>query len=271
VLFLVTSRQSATLEIEKSRIRIRHLSSTMDDRASPAAHLPTSSAVGSSMPLFLPSRILRAAAQTPAAFKWSETLALPKSTFPARPTPSQLEQYRQRCADDLYSWQRANRPQVIQTASRAQVNNDFILHDGPPYANGAVHVGHALNKVLKDLVLRSQLAKGKRVYYRPGWDCHGLPIELKALQAQRTKTPQSEALKDAPKQGETATTMGREMDAMQVRQIARELASTTIENQKASFKEWGVMGEWDAPYKTMDLEFEVKQLEVFKEMVSKGL
>jgi isoleucyl-tRNA synthetase len=223
------------------------------------------------MPLFFPSRILRAAVQKPATIKWSETLALPKSTFPARPTALQLEQYRQRCADDLYTWQRANRPQVIQSANGDKVDNDFILHDGPPYANGAVHVGHALNKVLKDLVLRSQLAKGKRVHYRPGWDCHGLPIELKALQAQRTETTQSEALKDAPNQEKVAAAMGQEMGATQVRKIARELASTTIEIQKASFREWGVMGEWDTPYKTMDLEFEVKQLEVFKEMVSKGL
>ena len=216
------------------------------------------------MPLFFPTRILRAA--------WSETLALPKSTFPARPTPAELERYRERCADDLYAWQRANRPQIARTRREGkgnEVNSEFVLHDGPPYANGAVHVGHALNKVLKDFVVRWHLAIGKRVHYRPGWDCHGLPIELKALQAQKTKTEQANALDDAPKE-EAAAASGAGMSALEIRQVARELASETIEKQKASFRGWGVMGEWDTPYKTMDLHFELAQLGVFREMVRKG-
>ena len=222
------------------------------------------------MPFFSPSRILRAAAQTSNAFKWSETLNLPKSAFPARPTPAQLERYRKRCADELYTWQRASRPHVKNDDSGEAVNNEFVLHDGPPYANGAVHVGHALNKILKDLVLRWQLSAGKRVQYRPGWDCHGLPIELKALQAQKTNTQQSGALQDAPKQEEDAAS-GVGMMASEIRRVARELASGTIESQKESFKGWGVMGEWDAPYKTMDPSFELGQLEVFQEMVRNGL
>ena len=226
---------------------------------------------GPSMPLFSPTRILRAATQNTAAIKWSETLALPRSAFPARPTATQLEQYRQRCADELYAWQRANRPQSLNNGEGREVNNDFILHDGPPYANGAVHVGHALNKVLKDLIVRWNLTTGMRVQYRPGWDCHGLPIELKALQAHRTRTEQAGALKDAPKQGAAAATaVGKNMSSSEIRKVARELASQTIEKQKASFREWGVMGEWDKPYKTMDLEFEIGQLGVFREMVRKG-
>lgn len=222
------------------------------------------------MPLFCPSRILRAASQNASAFQWSETLALPRSTFPARPSAAQLEQYRQRCAHDLYEWQRTHRLSSIRNARGEEIQNDFNLHDGPPYANGAVHIGHALNKVLKDLIVRWQLAKGKRVQYRPGWDCHGLPIELKALQAQRTREDQASALKDKPKQ-EAAVAAGAGMSASDIRQIARKLAGDTVEKQKASFREWGVMGEWDRPYKTMDLEFEISQLDVFKEMVRKGL
>ncbi|KAK3715185.1 isoleucine-tRNA ligase [Vermiconidia calcicola] len=222
------------------------------------------------MPLFFPSRILRAATQNANPLKCSDTLALPKSSFPARPSAAQLEQYRQRCADDLYTWQRANRPQTVRDAQGKEVINEFILHDGPPYANGAVHVGHALNKVLKDLVLRWHMSTGKRVQYTPGWDCHGLPIELKALQAQRTQTEQASALQDAPKQEANVAT-GVGMSAPEIRKVARELATQTIEKQKKSFKEWGIVGEWDKPYKTMDVDFEIRQLEVFKEMVRKGL
>ena len=214
---------------------------------------------GSSMPLFSPSRILRAATQNPSAVKWSETLALPRSAFPARPSPVQLEQYRQRCADDLYAWQKTHRTQT-----------EFCLHDGPPYANGAVHIGHALNKILKDVIIRWHLARGKRVQYTPGWDCHGLPIEIKALQAQRAREEQASSLEDAPRQ-EAAAASGAGMSASDIRRIARTLAGETIEKQMASFREWGVMGEWDKPYKTMDLEFEISQLEVFREMVRKGV
>lgn len=221
------------------------------------------------MPLFSPSRILRAATHNASTVKWSETLALPRSAFPARPSAVQLEQYRRRCADDLYKWQTIHRPQIIRDSLGKETDNDFVLHDGPPYANGAVHIGHALNKILKDLVTRWNLTKGKRVQYRPGWDCHGLPIELKALQAKWTKEEQASSLKDAPKQ-EAAVAAGAGMSASDIRRIARALAIDTIEKQMASFREWGVMGEWEQPYKTMDLEFEISQLEVFREMVRKG-
>ncbi|KAL6712429.1 isoleucine-tRNA ligase [Coniothyrium glycines] len=128
----------------------------------------------------------------------------------------------------------------------------FTLHDGPPYANGPLHIGHALNKVLKDIICRFQVSQGKKVSYIPGWDCHGLPIEIKALQAQK---------KDASSQ----------VDAVGVRKAARELATRTIEDQKQGFKEWAVMGDWDNAYKTMDRGFEINQLEVFKSMFEKGL
>lgn len=147
-----------------------------------------------------------------------------------------------------------------------------MLHDGPPYANGAVHVGHALNKVLKDLMIRWELSRGKRVHYRPGWDCHGLPIELKALQQPSLPAQQAKAIKDAPgKEAKAAADAARQMTATEIREVARKLASETIEMQKQSFREWGVMGEWDQPYKTMSKDFEMRQLGVFREMVRKGL
>lgn len=153
-----------------------------------------------------------------------------------------------------------------------QKNNTFVLHDGPPYANGAVHVGHALNKVLKDLMVRWELSRGKTVHYRPGWDCHGLPIELKALQQPGLPTQQAKAIKDAPgKEAKAAADAARQMTATEIREVARKLASETIETQKQSFREWGVMGEWDQPYKTMSKDFEMRQLRVFREMVRKGL
>ncbi|KAK4547182.1 hypothetical protein LTR36_001403 [Oleoguttula mirabilis] len=205
-----------------------------------------------------PSRTLRAAS----TFKWSETLSLPKSTFPARTTAEELSRLRERCSDELYAWQRASRPK----------EKEFVLHDGPPYANGAVHVGHALNKVLKDVILRWELARGRRVHYRPGWDCHGLPIELKALQQSRTHTNEAKALEDAPNQeAAAAAATGMGLSAGEIRRRARALATETIETQKKSFHSWGVMGEWDAPYKTMDAAFEIRQLGVFREMVRKGL
>jgi isoleucyl-tRNA synthetase len=170
---------------------------------------------------------------------WSKTLHLPKSSFPPRaPLPSP---YLKRCTDDLYAWQRANRPK----------ENTFVLHDGPPYANGSLHIGHALNKILKDIICRYQLSQGKRVNYIPGWDCHGLPIEVKALQALKIHHD--------------------DISAVEVRKAARKLATKTVEEQKQGFREWGVMGDWDNAYKTMDKGFEMRQLKVFKEMVERGL
>ena len=173
---------------------------------------------------------------------WSSTLLLPKSSFPARPSAEDTARYIQRCADDLYSWQRRER----------SANNTFTLHDGPPYANGTLHIGHALNKILKDIVCRTQLAQGKRVSYVPGWDCHGLPIELKALEHHDWKK-------------------GGDHDASAVRKAARAFAEAAVQEQMSGFKSWGVMGDWAGHWKTMDKDFELRQLSVFKELVSKGL
>jgi isoleucyl-tRNA synthetase len=211
---------------------------------------------------------------------WSDTLALPKSKFPARPSGDDIERYRKRCADELYQWQRSHRssPSRVDRDARDGENDttalgsDFVLHDGPPYANGAVHVGHALNKILKDLIVRSELARGKRVQYRPGWDCHGLPIELKALQQISTVPSTSKSSKDGVrKESEAISATASRMSPAEIRQAARALANATVDAQRKSFKGWGVMGEWESPYLTMDKDFEIRQLGIFRKMVQQGL
>ena len=174
---------------------------------------------------------------------WSSTLRLPKSTFPPRAALADQAKYLQRCTDDLYKWQRSH---------RLVLNNSFVLHDGPPYANGELHVGHALNKILKDIICRTQLARGKRVHYVPGWDCHGLPIEIKALQHQGWKERKAS-------------------DALAVRAAARAFAQGAVEEQMKGFKSWAVMGDWEGHWKTMDRSFELRQMAVFRAMAAKGL
>ncbi|KAF2692040.1 isoleucyl-tRNA synthetase-like protein [Lentithecium fluviatile CBS 122367] len=188
----------------------------------------------------LTTRLLRAS--------WSSTLRLPKSVFPPRPSPASNAEFLRRCTNDLYAWQQSSHS---APDANGKIPETFTLHDGPPYANGPLHIGHALNKITKDIVCRFQVGQGKQVSYIPGWDCHGLPIEIKALQAQK---------KDHA-----------DTDAVSVREAARELATRTIEEQKAGFKEWAVMGDWDNAYKTMEKGFEIRQLEVFKNMFEKGL
>lgn len=175
---------------------------------------------------------------------WSSTLKLPKSSFPPRVSTADQAKYLRRCTDDLYAWQRQERP----------ADQAFVLHDGPPYANGDLHIGHALNKILKDIVCRVQLGNGKRVHYMPGWDCHGLPIELKALQGQ-----------DASK------AINGSLGAAMIRKAARGLAERTVGEQMKGFRSYAVMADWDNHWKTMDKDFEKRQLGVFREMVEKGL
>ncbi|KAF3023528.1 isoleucine-tRNA ligase [Neopestalotiopsis sp. 37M] len=172
---------------------------------------------------------------------WTSTLRLPKSTLPPRPSAQLREQYIKRSADDLYEWQKANRPS----------DDTFVLHDGPPYANGNLHVGHALNKILKDMILRVKVQQGRRVDYVPGWDCHGLPIELKALGK--------------------AEDGGKHLTPVEIRKSARNLASNTVLKQMKSFRSYGVMSDWDHRWTTMDAAFEMRQLRLFQKMVKKGL
>ncbi|BBA79940.1 isoleucyl-tRNA synthetase [cyanobacterium endosymbiont of Rhopalodia gibberula] len=127
----------------------------------------------------------------------------------------------------------------------------FILHDGPPYANGSLHMGHALNKILKDIINKYKLLRGYKVRYVPGWDCHGLPIELKVLQSMQSKERES-------------------LTPLKLRQKARDFALKTQQKQAESFQRYGIWGDWKNPYLTLTPEYEAAQVGVFGEMTLKG-
>ncbi|XP_054894348.1 isoleucine--tRNA ligase, mitochondrial isoform X1 [Poeciliopsis prolifica] len=174
---------------------------------------------------------------------YRDTVLLPRTEFPMKLTGQKLLdrelQIQQECGfAELYSWQRERK-----------AKKEFCLHDGPPYANGDPHVGHALNKILKDIRNRFEMLRGRQVHYIPGWDCHGLPIELKAL-------------------GELGTSG---LSPLEIRQKAREFAERAIARQKAAFQRWGVMADWEKCYYTFDGAYEAAQLKVFQEMHDQGL
>lgn len=127
----------------------------------------------------------------------------------------------------------------------------FTLHDGPPYANGALHVGHALNKILKDIINKTALLQGKRARFIPGWDCHGLPIELKVLQG----------LKSSER---------AELTPVSLRKKAHAYALEQVEGQKAGFRRWGIWADWEQPYLTLQKDYEAAQIGVFGAMVLAG-
>ena len=131
----------------------------------------------------------------------------------------------------------------------------FVLHDGPPFANGSLHMGHFLNKILKDITNRYQMMRGKRISYVPGWDCHGLPIEHKALTLLQLNA--------------------NELSPLQVRAVSRQLARKAVKDQQQDFKRWGVLADWsgaeNSVYLTMSPNYEVKQYDVLKTMIRDGL
>ncbi|MBL1177307.1 isoleucine--tRNA ligase [Pantanalinema sp. GBBB05] len=141
--------------------------------------------------------------------------------------------------------------QIYQQLSQDNPGDVFVLHDGPPYANGSLHMGHALNKILKDIINKHQLLQGRKVRYVPGWDCHGLPIELKVLQD----------LKSAERQ---------QLTPIKLRQKAKDFALKTVEQQSQSFQRYGIWGNWEHPYLTLKPEYEAAQIGVFGQMVLKG-
>lgn len=176
---------------------------------------------------------------------YSSTLNLPNTSFPLRADALNREPGLQPLIQtQLYAWQQKAFAQ----------RQSFTLHDGPPYANGDLHIGHFLNKTLKDITNRYHLLTGARIDFVPGWDCHGLPIELKAL-----ATAGKEANGD---QGLTA---------QQIRRKAREFALKTVEKQKKQFMKWGILGDWDNSYQTLDPPYEAEQLRVFQQMYQKGM
>ncbi len=174
---------------------------------------------------------------------YKSTINLPQTDFPMRGDLPRRE------PGWLAEWERVDRYAQIQqhTAGRDKV---FVLHDGPPYANGAIHIGHAVNKILKDITVKSKLLAGHRAPYVPGWDCHGLPIEI-AVEKKFGKP-------------------GEKLDAAAFRQKCREYATEQVDAQRTDFKRLGVLGDWQRPYRTMDFKYEADMLRALARIVSNG-
>jgi len=173
---------------------------------------------------------------------YKDTLNLLKTEFSMRANSRQREPELQGFWAELNLYNRL---------SRDNPGPVFTLHDGPPYANGALHVGHALNKTLKDIINKVQLMQGKRARYIPGWDCHGLPIELKVLQSLKAEER-------------------RELKPLELRRKAHAYAEQQVEGQRQGFRRWGIWGEWDTPYLTLQKRYEAAQIDVFGRMVLAG-
>ncbi|XP_059632729.1 isoleucine--tRNA ligase, chloroplastic/mitochondrial [Cornus florida] len=170
--------------------------------------------------------------------RYKHTVDLPKTTFGMRANSAVREPEIQKLWDEN---------QVFRRVAERNSGGSFILHDGPPYANGDLHIGHALNKILKDIINRYKLLQNRKVFYVPGWDCHGLPIELKVLQSLD---------QDAR----------NELTPLKLRAKAAKFAKATVKTQMTSFKRFGVWADWDHPYLTLDPEYEAAQIEVFGQM-----
>jgi len=157
---------------------------------------------------------------------YKSTVYLPKTDFPMKAGLPKRE------PELLEHWKTTNLEGAMHEASKDR--EKFVLHDGPPYANGHLHIGHALNKILKDVINRTQQMLGKDAYYVPGWDCHGLPIEWKIEEKYRKKKKDKD-----------------EVPVVEFRKECREFAEGWIDIQREEFKRLGVMGDWDHPYTTM--------------------
>ena len=172
---------------------------------------------------------------------YKKTLNLPKTEFPMKgnlPTKEPLIQKKWE-DDDLYN----------NLLKKNKDSKKFILHDGPPYANGDIHIGHAVNKILKDIILRSKILSGYSTPFIPGWDCHGLPIELEV---------------------EKKIKKGVNVSDKDFRNLCREFAAEQVERQKKDFKRLGILGDWDNPYLTSDKEFESSTLKSLEKIYNNG-
>src|SRR4030081_523151 len=170
---------------------------------------------------------------------YKDTLNLPRTDFPMKANLTTRE------PELLRSWEEGRLYQRIQESRKGR--ELFVLHDGPPFANGDVHMGTALNKILKDFVVKSQTMLGKRSPYVPGWDCHGLPIEYKVVKESRGLSP------------------------LDIRKKCEVFARKFINIQREQFKRLGVFGDWENPYLTMDPRYEAEILRAFAVFVEEGL
>ncbi|MFZ1098979.1 MAG: isoleucine--tRNA ligase [Steroidobacteraceae bacterium] len=173
---------------------------------------------------------------------YKHTINLPQTEFPMKGNLAQREPAMVRAWEERGTYARLR--------AIAQGRPRFVLHDGPPYANGAIHIGHAVNKILKDVVVKSRSLDGFDAPYIPGWDCHGLPIEL-----------QVEKKHGRP---------GHKLDARAFRAACRAYAQEQIDLQRTDFKRLGVLGDWDRPYLTMAPRYEAQQLRAFGRIIGNG-
>ena len=176
---------------------------------------------------------------------YRDTIFLPQTEFPMRASlPEREPQWLER-------WNKQDLYKKLREAGKDRPK--FVLHDGPPYANGDIHIGHAMNKILKDVVIKSQQMLGKDAPYVPGWDCHGLPIEWKIEEKYRKKKKNKD-----------------EVDPVEFRLECREFAAGWIDVQKDQFKRLGIFGDWDKPYTTMAFDAEATIVEELLQFVEKG-
>jgi isoleucyl-tRNA synthetase len=173
---------------------------------------------------------------------YKNTLNLPETGFPMKANLTQREPQRLKQWEDMGLYQK-----MRQTGEGKPT---FILHDGPPYANGELHVGHAVNKILKDIIIKSKTLSGFDSPYVPGWDCHGLPIELNV--EKKVGKP------------------GHKVSASEFRQKCREYAAKQVNNQRDDFKRMGVVGDWDDPYLTMNFSFEANIVRTLGKIIDNG-
>ena len=173
---------------------------------------------------------------------YKSTLNLPKTDFPMKANLPQRE------PEMLARWAQERLYEQIQESRRGR--EQYILHDGPPYANGRIHIGHALNKILKDIIVKSKTMSGYQVPYVPGWDCHGLPIEHQVLKELGDKK--------------------RDLDALAIRKLCKEYAEKYVAIQREEFQRLGVLGEWQQPYLTLNPAYEGTIIREFGRFVERG-
>src|SRR5687767_5218182 len=176
---------------------------------------------------------------------YKDTLNLPQTAFPMEAKLVANEPAR------LQRWKESRLYEKVLAACAGSPKGKWVLHDGPPFANGDIHIGHVVNKTLKDVYIRYKTMAGYQTPYVPGWDCHGLPIEHKIQQDVGPKL--------------------REMSVVDIRKRCYEYAAKYAEIQSKQFQRLGILGEWDNPYLTMKPDYEAETLEVFARFVEAGL
>src|SRR5437763_2000415 len=175
----------------------------------------------------------------PQRIDYKATLNLPDTPFPMRGDLARRE------PQWVRQWQERGIYQKVRAASKGRPK--FVLHDGPPYANNDIHLGHAVNKILKDIVVKSRQLAGFDAPYVPGWDCHGMPIEVQIEKK-----------------------YGKHLPAEETQRLCRAYATEQIALQKAGFRRLGVLGDWDHPYLTMAYQTEADEIRVLGQLLEKG-